>query len=115
MYAPRYRGALIFKPLPAMNHWTIGKRILAISALLIGLIVAVGIVSFVSLAAIRRNTVDISTNFVPGLISGGASNSNTAENFSNVLLAALATTPEEVATYRRRIKELSAVHADILA
>ncbi|HVU23582.1 MAG TPA: methyl-accepting chemotaxis protein [Opitutus sp.] len=97
-----------------MKNWTIGKRIVAVSALLIGLILIVGATAEVSLLAIRDLTKAITGDNIPGLIYAGASKVNSAENFINVLLASVATTPEESARYRQRIKEVSAQHVEIL-
>jgi methyl-accepting chemotaxis protein len=98
-----------------MKHWTIGKRIVAISALLIALTFVVGIVAVLSLSTIRHDAASISTDYVPGVILAGASKANSAENFINVLLAGGAATAEERDQYRKTIKEVSALHVQILA
>jgi methyl-accepting chemotaxis protein len=98
-----------------MKHWTIGKRIVAVSALLIGLMLALGTVALVSLSRIRHDANAISTDYVPGVILAGASKANSAENFINVLLAGAATTAQDRDEYRKTIKEVSAQHAQILA
>ena len=42
-----------------MKTWTIGKRIVAIGALLIALTLAVGTTAYVSLTAIRKNAAAV--------------------------------------------------------
>ena len=97
-----------------MKTWTVRRRIAFTSALLVCFTVVVAVSTYVSLSAIRANLVKMSTDCLPGLIDGGASKVNSAENFINVLLVGSARTPEQVESYRRHIKEVSAAHAEIL-
>ena len=97
-----------------MNNWTISKRIIAISATLTALTIVMGVSTFLGLRNVRRDINRTSTDIIPGLIWAGASKANAAENFAQVLLAGQAADPEETGRYVKKIREVSAKHAEIL-
>jgi methyl-accepting chemotaxis protein len=97
-----------------MSTWTIGKRIITVAATLIALTLGMAVSVSVSLSGVRTNITSMSTDVVPGLIWAGASKANACENFNNVLLAASAATKDEAAIHIKRIREVSALHVEIL-
>jgi methyl-accepting chemotaxis protein len=101
-------------PPTQMSSWTIGKRIVFISATLIALTLGTAVSVFVSLSNVDTDVKTMSTDVIPGLIWAGASKANAAENFNNVVLAGSAQTKEEAAAYIARVREVSAKHVEIL-
>ncbi|HEY3757375.1 MAG TPA: methyl-accepting chemotaxis protein [Opitutaceae bacterium] len=97
-----------------MSNLTIGQRISAITGLLLLLILGVGTAVYFSLVSIRHNVATLRDDVMPGLIYGGASKVNSAENFINVLLAGHADKGVDLDRDLANLRTVSAAHVDIL-
>ena len=78
-----------------MKNWTIGKRIVSLSGLLLALLVAIGATGYLSLRTVRGEAVQIRDDNVAGLVSCGLLSTTMQNSFIRTLLAGQAASPEE--------------------
>jgi methyl-accepting chemotaxis protein len=95
--------------------WTISKRIVAISSLLIALLFTVGATAYFNLRTIRTEAMGIRDDNVPGLVYSGTITSSLKDSFIRTILAGQATTPDEREKLIKEQEGLSLVTSDALA
>jgi methyl-accepting chemotaxis protein len=95
-------------------NWTISKRIVAISSLLIALLFTVGSTAYFNLRTIRSEAVGIRDDNVVGLVYSGLITSSLKDSFIRTVLASQATTADEREKLIKEQEGLSAVTGDAL-
>jgi hypothetical protein len=76
-------------------------------AIVVVILLAIGLVEFVVVDRLKRETGGIVLDTLPGLSDAGQINSEVGGNFIRTLLVITANSPEERAAYRREINEAS--------
>ena len=107
-------GGLNPTPQKYMN-WTISKRIVAISSLLIALLLAVGATAYFNFKAIRSKAIAIRDDNVAGLVYSGLINTSLKDSFIRTLLAGQAATQEEREKLIKDQESLSAITSDAVS
>jgi methyl-accepting chemotaxis protein len=95
-------------------NWTISKRIVVISSLLIALLFAVGATAYFNLRTIRSEAVNIRDDDVAGLVQTGLITSSLKDSFIRTVLAGGATTPDERERLIKEQEGMSVITSDAL-
>jgi methyl-accepting chemotaxis protein len=98
-----------------MKNWTIGKRVVAISSLLVALLLAIGATAYLNLKTISAEARTIRDDNVAGLVQSGLINGSLKDSFIRTILAGQAATPDEREKYIKQQEGLSAVTGDAIA
>ena len=97
-----------------MKNWTIGKRIIAISSLLIALLLIISTTAYLSLRSIRTLAQGIRDDNIVGLVHCGLINASFEDSFIRTLLVGQAKTPEERQNFLKEQEDLSAKTTDAI-
>ncbi len=90
-----------------MTHWTIGKRVTFISALLCSLLLLVGVLSWNSLGGIRSQAKLLKTDVMPGTIQSSEFYSFLAKGFIRTQLYGVADSEQVRARLKAEMTELT--------
>ena len=90
-----------------MKNWTIGKRIVAISGLLIALLLVISTTAYLSLRTVRSQATAIRDDNVTGLVNCGLINASFEDSFIRTLLAGQADTADARESFIKEQEALS--------
>jgi methyl-accepting chemotaxis protein len=85
-----------------MNNWTIGKRVVANSSILIALLLILGSTAYLNLVGIRSQATGIRDDNVAGMVDAARISTSVKDSFIRSVIAGAATTADE---RERLIKE----------